>query len=75
MIIKRVKSILKDYLNLPPSEIAERNKSSRRIQKEGKYITDFMADLRKLCRNCQFVCVSCKAAGIIYPYLRVYRNI
>lgn len=40
------------------------NNLSKRIQKEGECVADFIASLRKLSKNCQFNCASFKACTI-----------
>lgn len=42
----------------------QQNKFSKRIENEGEFVADFIADLRKLSKNCQFKGASCKASTI-----------
>ncbi|XP_074039503.1 uncharacterized protein [Leptinotarsa decemlineata] len=54
--------LIKEHLHPKPSVIAEENRFTRRIQQEGESISDFVADLKKLSRNCDFRCLSCNAS-------------
>lgn len=66
---EELKNNPKRILGATPNEIAEQNKVSKRIQQEGKCVPDFIVDLRKLSKSCQFNCASFKASTI-HDYIR-----
>ncbi|XP_055923526.1 uncharacterized protein LOC129953979 [Eupeodes corollae] len=54
--------LVKDHVNPAPSVIAEQNRFTKRTQHEGETISNFVADLKKMCKNCDFKCTSCQAS-------------
>ncbi|XP_074027156.1 uncharacterized protein [Leptinotarsa decemlineata] len=56
------KILNKEHLHPKPSVIVKENRFTRRIQQVGESISDFVADLKKLSRNCDFRCLSCNAS-------------
>lgn len=57
-------TLLQEHLQPKPSEIAEQNKFSKRVQQEGESIASFVTELKKLSKNCNFKCPHCDTTTI-----------
>lgn len=57
-------TLLKGHLCPAPNEVAEQHKFALRVQHEGESISSYQAELKRLTKNCKFVCESCKASTI-----------
>ena len=51
---KEVIDLVREHLNPKPNVIIERYKFNSRVRKAGESISDFVADLRNLCRFCEY---------------------
>lgn len=59
---EELKGTLMQHLMPLPNEIGEQHRFSRRIQSEGESIAEFVAELKKLSKYCNFTCSNCKAS-------------
>lgn len=52
-------TLLKNHICPRPSEVAKQHKFCSRVQHEGESISQFVAELKRLSTNCNFVCINC----------------